>query len=224
MNDFDEPSRSAWERRQSRRRDTRPTDGRPTSRLAPGDAGERDDEGSQLVNPEWRSGRLTRNRGRRSTAAIYNSPQQVQIWLQKNKWIFVALGGIAVLIVALLIYSLQQTRSVRSNPFLSNPAATTEAGRGTSPFAPQQPTITVDVAPPSAQSGAAFEVVNTSGQGLFLRAQPSTSSTPLETLPEGTRLEQIGDDQVEADFVWRHVRAPSGQEGWVAVDFLQSVP
>lgn len=223
MSDFDELSRRAWERNRLRRRETRSSDRRTTtSQLAAVDDIEQQDEGKRFVNPEWRRERLIRNRGRRSTTAFYSSPQQLQIWLQKNKWIFVALAGIAVLFVALLIYSLQQTRGVRSsNPFMINATTTVSTEGGTSSIQPQ---ATIIIEPPTpVQSPTMFEVVNTDGQGLFLRAEPSTSSSPLATLPEGTRLEQVGDDEVKADFIWRYVRAPGGQQGWVAVDFLKAV-
>jgi len=65
-----------------------------------------------------------------------------------------------------------------------------------------------------------FVVVNTGGQGLFLRPQPNRNNDPLATLPDGTRLVQIGDDVPGGDYVWRPVRTPDGLEGYVAVDFL----
>jgi hypothetical protein len=82
----------------------------------------------------------------------------------------------------------------------------------------------VTVAPTAPAQALFFIVTGTSGEGLFLRPQPSSQGDPLTTLPDGTRLEQIGDDVPGGDYVWRHVRAPDGQEGYVAVDFLTAAP
>lgn len=71
-----------------------------------------------------------------------------------------------------------------------------------------------------------YVVAHTGGIGLNLRADPMTSSIVLEGLPDGTRLEQIGSgvDVNAAGQAWQNVRAPSGNEGWVAVQYLQPVP
>jgi LysM repeat protein len=42
----------------------------------------------------------------------------------------------------------------------------------------------------------------------------------LEQLPNGTQVEQIGEDVEGADYTWRPIRTPSGVEGWVATDWL----
>jgi hypothetical protein len=46
----------------------------------------------------------------------------------------------------------------------------------------------------------------------------------LATLPEGTRVETLGNEHIGPNYVWYKVRGPEGQEGWVAIDWLQPAP
>jgi hypothetical protein len=100
--------------------------------------------------------------------------------------------------------------------------AASEPVLGTGSSVDAQPSVTAaPTVPPAPQF---FVVTGTGGQGLFLRPEPSTVGEALTTLPDGTRVEQIGEDVPGADRVWRQVRAPDGQEGYVAVDFLTPAP
>ncbi len=223
MSDFDEPSLRDWEQRRQRRRmaeddlEDEPASGRSTVI----------DEARRRrpVNPSWRRERSARARSRRSATAIYASPQEFQLWLQRGGWMWFAIG--AVFVIGSLIFFMWQSRSEARNNLDTNPFAV-ETPLTDEPEAPAaapllpQPTVTAAAAPSTSDSAAAFVVFNTNTQGLFLRSEPG--GDVLETLPEGTRVEQIGDDQLAADYVWRHVRAPSGQEGWVAADWLQPAP
>jgi hypothetical protein len=152
----------------------------------------------------------------------------------------------AVLVVGALIFVLAQSRSARSdsNPFAGDdnpPAVESDSASGTGDDAdmaegseasgdasdisslPQQPTVTPEPPPPPPESLPVFEVYNTGGQGLFLRNEPD--GNVVATLPDGSRVEQVDEEeQVGTDYVWRKIRAPDGQEGWVAVDFLRPVP
>lgn len=182
------------------------------------------------VNPGWRSRRRDyRARRRRSPSS---SPQELQLWLQQGGWIYIAAG--AFLFVAALVGVLIVTRSSQSQAGQQQPAAsglTSQPQREPSlpgltltplPSVTPIPTPPPPTAPPTPQK---FVVVGTSGLGLFLRDNPSTNSTVLETLPDGTVVERVGEDDVPgADHVWRKVRSPEGQEGWVAVDYLQPAP
>lgn len=239
MSDFDELSRRDWEHRRSRRRDTRQTVSR-----SQGDEEEEPEQPKRRtpLNPGWRKERTARARRRRSGVSMWSSPQEFQLWLQKGGWIWIATS--AVLVIGMLIFFLWSDRSteqVSDNPFTTNtqvivPDSDGAAGTGLDtgtvpetsaddvpPFV-QQPTLTTAPAPATDNAAAAFLVVNTGTQGLFLRDQPSTDSNVLATLRDGTRLEQIGEDRTGANYVWRQVRSPEGEEGWVAVDWLQPAP
>lgn len=63
-------------------------------------------------------------------------------------------------------------------------------------------------------------VAGTDGGGLNLRAAPDGSAAVLRVLSEGTPLEVLGGPEQAAGTSWYHVRAPGGQEGWVAADFV----
>lgn len=176
------------------------------------------------VNPDWRTSRVSgapRGQRRRAGAIPSGSPQEVQIWLQRGGWKLVMAA--AVILVLALILALAVSRGDRREGLPSS-ASTTGADTGGAqddPFG-QFPSTTAE--PPTVaptQPSAAFVVVNTGGLGLFLRSEPNQNAATLATLPEGLRVEQIGVDVSGAGFVWRNVRTPDGQEGWVAVDFLQ---
>jgi hypothetical protein len=147
---------------------------------------------------------------------------------------------VAMVIVLALVFLLMQTRADRPNPFRTTSPGTGQvaAGGDAEPGVPaatggdteleeifEQPTVTPQPPTEAPASTAEFFVVNGTGtNGLFLRPGPSTDGAPIKTLPEGTRVERIGEDEFGANFVWRPVRGPDGAEGWVAVDFLQPAP
>ena len=202
-----------------RERAMRPrSDARRTERLMPGE------EDHEPVNPGWRSEQKTRSSSRRGPPGMPTSPQEAVIWLQQGGWRWLA--GAAALVVLLLIATL----------WLRSPDDSSEVSR-TQPLPtsgslsiliptdlPAQATVTEPPAPPPPAAAGAFTVVNTDGQGLFLRSDHvSDPANVIETLPDGTRVEKSGDDFTGPDRVWRRVRAPSGQEGWVAVEFLEAV-
>jgi hypothetical protein len=178
------------------------------------------------VNPDWRGTRSGQRQARRKSA-LPSSPQEFQLWLQKGGWRYGV--GIAILLVGVLIALLASARSAEREAGLG--FADTNAA-GDVPALDLTPIIAQPEAPPTdaqpepapATAFGAFTVVGTGGQGLLLRPGPSRDGAPLATLPDGTRVEQIGEDVAGGDFVWRQVRTPDGQEGWVAVDFLVAAP
>lgn len=194
---------------------------RATERLSPdGDEWSR----AEPVNPGWRSERAgTRKAARRG--ALPTSPQEFQLWLQAGGWRYVA--GIALLAVVLLIAMLAFARNDQREAGLgldqlAPTTASVPALGATGAGADAPPTVTLP--PPTPAAPQRFTVTGTDGQGLFLRPQPSTEGSPLTTLPDGTVVEQIGDDVPGGDRMWRHVRAPDGAEGYVAADFLVPAP
>ncbi|PIE81831.1 MAG: hypothetical protein CSA11_02885 [Chloroflexi bacterium] len=65
------------------------------------------------------------------------------------------------------------------------------------------------------------EVEGTSGNGLTLRDVPGGNE--LLILPDGSLLTLYPDEgaQESGGFIWRKVKSISGEEGWVAEDFLR---
>jgi hypothetical protein len=107
-----------------------------------------------------------------------------------------------------------------TDPNLEQPPASMQQD---APPAPDTPSN----APPAVvnePSLPVFMVVGTAGQGLRLRAMPDSNSALLATVPDNSRVQQIGADVTGSGYVWRNVRTPEGVEGWVAIDWLQPVP
>jgi hypothetical protein len=82
------------------------------------------------------------------------------------------------------------------------------------------PTSTRSTAPAGPASVERVRVVGTDGDGVSLRAEPSTTARRLEVLPEGTVLEVVGPDRQAEGRTWRNVRKPGGPSGWVAAQYL----
>lgn len=227
--DFDEVSRRKWDERRSRQRQPRSRPPRatpPTERLDPGRSSPPpppDDNGdTNRYNPEWRKERTVRTSRRSAPLA---SPQVFAVWLQKGGWMIAA--GLGVLLIGGLIFALLGEHRERqtNNPFTPTDTAIPAQGNVPAGLPTVTPEPNAPAAPPAGNpSGAAFVVVNTGGLGLRMRASPGTDGAIVETLPDGARVEQIGEDSIGSSYVWRNVRAPSGTEGWVAVDFLQPAP
>lgn len=71
--------------------------------------------------------------------------------------------------------------------------------------------------------GLVFAVSGTSGEGLNLRAEPSTEADVLGTLTEGAHVEQIGEPVNDGTRTWRPVRTREFGEGWAADDYLAQI-
>jgi hypothetical protein len=185
-----------------------------------------------VTNADWRSRGATQGNPnkRKGGGKMPTSPQELQIWLQNGGWKLVA--GLAafciVLLIALLAMSRNEQRS--AGGFGEETAATSETladtGVGNDPVV-RDLSLTPSPIPLPTQAPVVaqfFVVINTAGQGLNLRADHQVASEILALYADGTRLEQIGDDFVGPDRLWRNVRGPDGREGWVAADFLQEAP
>lgn len=94
-------------------------------------------------------------------------------------------------------------------PPLSPPQAGAP-GVGPPPGAPGAPGV----------QGQAAVVRGTGGSGARLRAQPGNSGQIITVVPENTPLLVIGADRTVDGLVWRNVRAPNGNEGWIAASFV----
>src|SRR5437764_1159892 len=110
----------------------------------------------------------------------------------------------------------------------SSPTVRRSAGGGTEPLDDMSSgtPAPIEIAPTTAApaSTGTFVVTNTGSEGLFLRADPSATGNTLATLPEGTKVEALGQEQSDGTRTWKKVKGPDGQEGWVAADFLVAAP
>lgn len=62
-------------------------------------------------------------------------------------------------------------------------------------------------------------IANTGGDGVFLRRTPR-SSDKLVAWMDGTVLQIVGEDREAEGTVWRHVKDPKGNIGWVPSQYL----
>ena len=81
-----------------------------------------------------------------------------------------------------------------------------------------RPTLEPTEAPTTA---ATVTAVVTSEVGVWLRGTPSTEGDQLEWVLNGTILTVMPGQQTADEFDWQQVRTPGGNEGWVAVDFIE---
>lgn len=227
MSDFDE---LRWRERSSQ---SNPDEREPpwlneTNKLPPLDSSE-EHEPASTDPAAWRGRARSRTTAkRRARRMVRNSPQELQLWLQRGGWIYFA--AVAILAIVALVVVLSFNRSAQRNPFARTPVAEQAVGdampagsaAGTQPT--PQPTLTPLPVQPISPTLDTFVVYNTGGAGLILREDHSTNSSEVATLSEGTRVEQIGEDYIGTDYVWRNVRTPDNKKGWVAVDWLREAP
>lgn len=90
------------------------------------------------------------------------------------------------------------------------PPAITSAPPTDTPGPTAAPTMTPTSVP---------SAVVSSEVGLYLRPEPG-SSVELELLPDGAVLELLEGQQTVDGAEWQQVRSSSGNEGWVAVEFI----
>jgi hypothetical protein len=88
--------------------------------------------------------------------------------------------------------------------------------------AANQPASTKPVAARSAVPAQEllFLVVGTDSMGVRMRTRPTLRSPVIVTVPEGATVVAVGQDVAADGHVWRPVRDETGQEGWVAADYL----
>nr|WP_139088746.1 SH3 domain-containing protein [Oscillochloris trichoides] len=195
---------------------------RRTERLS---AGNEEWNQREPVNPGWRSERVagarTAQAARRGKAGLPRSPQEFQIWLQAGGWRYLAAiaGLLVVLLIALLAFGRNDQRTAGLG-IEDQRAPTSIVGAMNDPIV--QATLTP--APTVPTGPRIFVVTGTGDWGLFLRPDHNANNTPIISYPDGTRLEQVGEDFVGPDRIWRQVRAPDGNTGWVAAEFLTPVP
>lgn len=100
---------------------------------------------------------------------------------------------------------------------ISASPTTAPTATNTVPAATETPRPTPTATPTPAPATATVS----SGVGVYLRAEPTTDGEQIEWVLEGTLLILLP-GRVQADeFEWQQVRSPAGNEGWVAVPFIQ---
>jgi hypothetical protein len=106
-----------------------------------------------------------------------------------------------------------------------SPEPTTTPTLASTPTTAATPTSPVPTATPSATPTETATpepptAVVDSPNGLWLRETPGTGGAVLENLPHNSILLLLTGRETVDDIEWQQVRAPSGNDGWVAVQFL----
>ena len=65
----------------------------------------------------------------------------------------------------------------------------------------------------------AYVVANTDGDGVFIR-RTLDDADRIKAWPDGTEMVVVGPDVTEDDVVWKNIRDPDGNEGFVPAEFL----
>jgi hypothetical protein len=78
-----------------------------------------------------------------------------------------------------------------------------------------------DAAPvPVVQRDDVLRIANTDGRGVVLRTAPRDDARVPRGLVDGTRVTVLGREGA----TWVHVRAQSGLEGWIPIQYLAPLP
>lgn len=86
------------------------------------------------------------------------------------------------------------------------------------------PTLAQATATPAATAQATrwYVVGNTGGDGVYIRRTPHLADR-MVAWPDGTRMESLFQEEYANGRLWRRVRDPRGNEGWVPAEYLIAV-
>jgi HAE1 family hydrophobic/amphiphilic exporter-1 len=149
-----------------------------------------------------------------------------------------AARGIGTVAIGLLLLAGMIWQAASAPKPAASPAATPTVARASTPATADFAAVGISSSPPSAappsqpaavpsparqaapgaQTGV--QVGNTDGLGVNLRPSPGTTQPAITALPEGTRLQPLGQTTSAGGHVWIKVRDASGAVGWVAQDYV----
>ena len=138
-------------------------------------------------------------------------------WLAPATLAFIAIIGVATVIVALAGARASATRGAEPPPPTFIPLGQ---------VAPS-PTSEGDLALPGDRPSSSIpdefvRVANTGGTGAFLRRDPGPNAAGVIAHREGTILRISGPDTIVQGRVWRHVEDRQGNSGWTPREFLSA--
>jgi hypothetical protein len=116
---------------------------------------------------------------------------------------------------------------VRSLSTPTLPASGQAAATATPTPRPETSSSTPEAAEPEAVEPTPeperVEVYGTGSTGANLRVQPGLRGTVLRSVPDGSHLTIVGEDEVADGVKWRHVQADDGTTGWLAVEVVRTL-
>lgn len=141
-------------------------------------------------------------------------------WIGLGLAAAVAVALTAGLVFALLTYNRPTVATATPTPLAIGASPTTAQSVATifaSPASALPPTPPAVTPQPVNQR---LQVSSSGGGGVNLRRDPGSTGERLKTLPDGTLLELAGPDRTVDGAIWRNVRDPQGEIGWVSGEFL----
>jgi hypothetical protein len=109
------------------------------------------------------------------------------------------------------------------------PGAGTPTSSPTSAETPPVPAGPADSTPPEADGEEPapeperVEVYGTGGTGANLRARPSRSGSVLKSVPDGSQLTVVGEDEQADGVTWRNVETEDGLTGWLSTEVIRTI-
>lgn len=88
---------------------------------------------------------------------------------------------------------------------------------------PASPSPTTRATDTSRSQPSPLVVGNTGDEGVNIRLMPGNGDR-VKAWPDGTIMVVIGEDKAADGRIWKNVRDPEGQKGWVAADYLVYPP
>ncbi len=141
-----------------------------------------------------------------------------------GRWLWpVALGACLAVGALVIVASLVSWLGVVPRPGGASPSATAPAVPTPEP-APPPAAPALPAPEPTSEPPEFVRVVNTAGQGVILRREPSTRAPRVAARAENTILQVVGPDTTAEGRVWRQVQDAQGNRGWVPADFLAPAP
>jgi len=67
------------------------------------------------------------------------------------------------------------------------------------------------------------EVYGTGGTGANLRARPSRSGSVLKSVPDGSQLTIVGENEQADGVTWRNVETEDGLTGWLSTEVIKTI-
>jgi len=125
-------------------------------------------------------------------------------------------AGLVFVVLTMVRPGAQPAPTPTALPVLASPTVPSSVAQifATSTPPPNAPT-------PTPQGiGQRLQVANTGNEGANLRRDPGQGGERLKTIQDGTVVEVVGPDRTVDGIIWKNVRDPQGEVGWIASSYL----
>jgi SH3-like domain-containing protein len=125
-------------------------------------------------------------------------------------------AGLVFVVLTMVRPGAQAVATPTPQPVLASPTVPSSVSQifATSTPPPNAPTATPQGV------GQRLQVTNTGNEGANLRRDPGSSGEKIKTIPDGNTVEVVGPDRTVDGVIWKNVRDPQGETGWIAGSYL----